>query len=690
VSKATYTFVTLALLVLAGAASAAPVSVRLDAHNQRSSSGVLSTLKWATCSPVAPTNPCYSTTNAWTLANATGSTAVWTWDAATGVLSMTGTFQSTSFVSSNANGSPVISDKVVDLVIDTTSLIDLTGNTTTAASYRCVEGTFLSSVGANGCLNVSTGDDFTNDSSALYDVGGNAKCVQRTVGGDDLSTGNTRGVTSVVAAPPCDAQDGAFDLWNVQVDNTAVQGSDRKLVIRNAIPITLPSVTTPVLAEAGANFLTFTALPTAADDAVTGFQDTPVNIDVLANDSAFDDPVTVTTATNPTNGTALVNGSPGNQAGINVTYTPNAGFAGTDTFTYTVSSGPATDTATVTVTVVAFGANDDTATTRWNTPVTVNVLANDVGFTSTGNVTVTKTDGTNGTVVVNGSPGTTANVNVTYTPAANFVGTDTFTYTVSDGIVPDDTATVTVAVTNEVPTAGPGTITSISTAGFDPSTRTGTFNAAGNNLGDAPSVVTADGATKGTVSVGTGIASTTVTYTPSATFFEGTDTFTYTITDSDDETATNTVTVTIADASPAVSDDTSTTGNANTTLNGSAAFTAGNGSVAQHTLSVLAPAANGSCVASVSGSNIAVAYTPNADYAGGDSCVVRLVDADGDADDGTFSFTVRAAPGGGGGAGGLLPGGSGAFDPWSLAFLAGLPLLGRLRSSRRRLTAGNR
>ena len=58
---------------MAGAASAAPVSVRLDAHNQRSSSGTLSTLKWKTCAPTGTTNPCLSTTNAWTLANATGS-----------------------------------------------------------------------------------------------------------------------------------------------------------------------------------------------------------------------------------------------------------------------------------------------------------------------------------------------------------------------------------------------------------------------------------------------------------------------------------------------------------------------------------------------------------------------------------------------------------------------------------------
>ncbi len=332
----------LLLLTVPGTAGAAPVSVRLDAHNQRSAAGVLSTLKWKACTPVSATNPCLSTSTAstggiWSNANATPSTAVWTWDAATGILSMTGIFQTTSFISSNANGSPVVSDRVVDLVIDTVN------DTATAASYRCVEGTFIATVGSNGCMNISLGGDFTNNSSALYDVGGNAGCVQRTVGGDDTILGNTRGLMTVAAAPPCDPQDGAFDLWVVELDNTASGG---QLIIRNGIPIT----------NASTNFLTFTAAPDAVDDTATGVQGAPISIDVLANDSGFANPVTVT-ATVPANGTAIVNGSPGDQGGIDVTYTPDAGFSGTDTFTYTVvDANAATDTATVTVTVTGTGS----------------------------------------------------------------------------------------------------------------------------------------------------------------------------------------------------------------------------------------------------------------------------------------------------------------------------------------------
>jgi hypothetical protein len=49
--------------------------------------------------------------------------------------------------------------------------------------------------------------------------------------------------------------------------------------------------------------------------------------------------------------------------------------------------------------------------------------------------------GANGTV-------TFTPTGVSYTPAANFAGTDSFTYTIGDGNGGSDTATVTVTVTN--------------------------------------------------------------------------------------------------------------------------------------------------------------------------------------------------------------------------------------------------
>ncbi|MCB4457290.1 Ig-like domain-containing protein, partial [Leisingera sp. McT4-56] len=86
--------------------------------------------------------------------------------------------------------------------------------------------------------------------------------------------------------------------------------------------------------------------PAASDDSASAAHDTAVVLDVLANDSDADgDPLTVTAVTAPSNGTAVIN------ADNTITYTPDAGFTGADSFTYTVSDGTDIDTATATVTV---------------------------------------------------------------------------------------------------------------------------------------------------------------------------------------------------------------------------------------------------------------------------------------------------------------------------------------------------
>ena len=85
-------------------------------------------------------------------------------------------------------------------------------------------------------------------------------------------------------------------------------------------------------------------------------------------------------------------------------------------------------------------ANPDGATVAEDGSVTVAVLANDTDVDG-GQLTVTGvTNGANGTV-------TFTAVGVTYTPAANFFGTDSFTYTVSDGNGGTATGAVNVTVT---------------------------------------------------------------------------------------------------------------------------------------------------------------------------------------------------------------------------------------------------
>jgi hypothetical protein len=86
-------------------------------------------------------------------------------------------------------------------------------------------------------------------------------------------------------------------------------------------------------------------------------------------------------------------------------------------------------------------AVDDTGATTSNTPVTITVLANDTDPDGDTLTVTSVSDPPNGTAVRN------ADNTVTYTPDNNFVGNDSFTYTISDGRGASDTATVRITVT---------------------------------------------------------------------------------------------------------------------------------------------------------------------------------------------------------------------------------------------------
>jgi large repetitive protein len=176
---------------------------------------------------------------------------------------------------------------------------------------------------------------------------------------------------------------------------------------------------------------------------------------VLANDSdPDDDPITVTSNTDPANGTLT-----GVNADGSFSYTPDPGYIGTDTFTYTIEDpSGVTDTATVTVDVTdpdankAPVANNDNYQTRPGTPLDINaatgLLAND-------------TDPDNDPLTVSAFNYTNSNATLTvdadgaftYTPNLNFLGTDTFTYTAADGFGGTSQATVTIDVVNNNPVA---------------------------------------------------------------------------------------------------------------------------------------------------------------------------------------------------------------------------------------------
>jgi len=210
--------------------------------------------------------------------------------------------------------------------------------------------------------------------------------------------------------------------------------------------------------------------PTAGADRATTREDQVVFIAILANDTDPDgDTLRILSIGQPRYGS---NGPSGNR----VAYRPPAGFVGTDTFTYEIGDGRGgRDTGFVTVTVLANHAptaNDDSATTDAGVAVTIDVLANDSDPDGDALAIADFTQPASGNVSRSGS-------RLVYTPTSGSRGTQTFTYTLSDGRGKTDTARVTVTIVggnsapqaaddNTVATRGVTHVISVLANDFDP------------------------------------------------------------------------------------------------------------------------------------------------------------------------------------------------------------------------------
>ncbi len=137
-------------------------------------------------------------------------------------------------------------------------------------------------------------------------------------------------------------------------------------------------------------------------------------------------------------------------------YTPHANFFGTDTFTYRASDGELQSDA-ATVTIVVATVNDRPVALPLNAQVAedgavaIPLAGTDVETPSNALTFAIVTLPAHGALQFN------AQGALTYTPHANFFGTDTFTYRASDGELQSDAATVTivVAAVNDGPQALP-------------------------------------------------------------------------------------------------------------------------------------------------------------------------------------------------------------------------------------------
>ncbi len=387
----------LALLLLGiSAAASAAVQLTLLSHNQTSGSGTVSTL----------------ITDGGHVQGFAASTVTWTWDGNT--LTGTGLYSATSSLGSSPFSPTILNDSIMDLTIDTGA------GTAGATAYTCNEGTFLAGVGASGCGGYQFGGNYTDESATIW----TGTAVSQTISGDDILTASPRTIA-------------AYNFSAVTI--TGVDGLSVGDIVKigNGTPV----------GTSGGEALTFQVvaiIDSAVDDSVGVAANSSATIDVLANDIGFQDPVSVDIVTPAANGSAVVNGSPGNQADISISYTPVTGFEGIDTFEYSVDDGVNQDTATVTVTVVRPAAVPDSVETFLNTAVDVDVLSNDGPFTEPVTVTVSS-DPAHGSATVIGSPGSADAIRIQYTPVNGFSGTDVFEYQVSDG-VNMDTGSVSITV----------------------------------------------------------------------------------------------------------------------------------------------------------------------------------------------------------------------------------------------------
>jgi VCBS repeat-containing protein len=253
---------------------------------------------------------------------------------------------------------------------------------------------------------------------------------------------------------------------------------------------------------------------------------------VLAYVTEFDgDPLTAIKVSEPLHGTLTLN------ADGSFTYTPNADFNGTDSFTYMVNDGETdSNVATVTIIIVPVNdapvANDDRVTTNVGTPVTIDVAANDTD--ADGNLDVATA-----WAILGPSHGTVEYYGdglLRYTPNGDDVDSDTFTYSISDYDGLSDTAEVTITVNpvNDAPEADDQAVST------DEDTAVGITLTGSDVDGDTLTFSVVDGPAHGTLT-GSGAD---LTYTPDANF-NGADSFTFTTNDGELDSSLATVSITV-------------------------------------------------------------------------------------------------------------------------------------------------
>ncbi|MEO2003866.1 MAG: Ig-like domain-containing protein, partial [Candidatus Poribacteria bacterium] len=406
------------------------------------------------------------------------------------------------------------------------------------------------------------------------------------------------------AFEPADAEEQVWSLfvnnlapvdWTITWDISAVTTfwQTARIVSASAgVDLDMTSASSTTIATGDAHTYTITiredGVPASVDIAVAAVEDTDATVTLTSEDPTVD---TYTVLTQPTNGT-LTGTAP------DLTYTPDADYAGDDSFTYQADDGILQDSATVTITVSE--VNDDPTADAITDPAAV---AEDSGVSSA--ITVAGlgagggVDETAGgavqTLTLSAASGNTdliadndltfstttwttgdADPTITFTPTADISGTALITITVTDDGTTDAVAdplavtttfTVTVTDVNDAPVisaisdpsavaedSGASAAITIAGLGMGGATDETAAQTVGISAASSDQAVVADAdLTLSAVSWSDGDADPTVTFTPAADAV-GTAVVTITVTDdgttdgsADVLTATTTFTVTVTE-----------------------------------------------------------------------------------------------------------------------------------------------
>ncbi|MFO8236082.1 MAG: Ig-like domain-containing protein, partial [Bacteroidales bacterium] len=290
-------------------------------------------------------------------------------------------------------------------------------------------------------------------------------------------------------------------------------------------------------------------LPLANNDSVTTLEDTETTFDVLDNDGNLDDGIyKLTISEQPQNGKITnieISGELEEEVG-NISYNPNLNYYGQDSLIYKVCDlNNDCDEAKVIIDIEAVNdhqpvANDDSSGTSMNTPITVKVLMNDTGLED-GGIEIDKfSDPEHGNITnIDNENGT-----ITYDPATDYLGEDTFEYQISDyhGDTDEANVKITVRENNLVPVANPDTSTT-------PKETPVEINVLDNDIAGDTSMSSMKvtgfiNPAHGTIDVS---EDSFITYTPDDEFTAGIDTFYYKVDDIDGDWDTAKVSVIVYD-----------------------------------------------------------------------------------------------------------------------------------------------